>query len=350
MALKSYGFGIVGAGMIARVHAKAISEIAGARLVGVYSPTIPKATAFAQAHHCVAFESLQVLATHDDIDIVCICSPSGFHEEPVIACIREGKHCLIEKPLEVTLAKCDHILAEAEKAKVKVGVIFQSRFNESTRQLKQALESERFGDLVLGDAYVKWYRSPEYYQSASWRGTWERDGGGALMNQGIHTVDLLQWYMGPVTAVHAMSGNIRHKNIEVEDTIVATLHFGNGALGSLECSTAVFPGTFKKIEIMGTSGSAILEESKLVKWDFIHHRPEDELIKAQMLKNETLKGGVSDPADITYLGHKLQIEDMIQAVADNRQPLINGEEGRKSVAIVIAAYESARLDKTVRVG
>ena len=344
---KEFGFGIVGAGTISDVHAKAIQHIPNARLYGVYSITPQKAAAFAQRNHCTAYATLEEMISRPEIDIVCICTPSGLHLEPAAKCIEAGKHCLIEKPLEVTLEKCDRIIEAADKAGVKIGVIFPSRFYEASRQLKEALNGKRFGDLVLGDAYVKWYRSEAYYQSSAWRGTWELDGGGALMNQGIHSVDLLQWYMGPVASVHSVAANVRHKGIEVEDTIVSTLKFANGALGTLECSTAVFPGTLKRIEIMGTTGTAILEESKLIKWEFEEAQPDDEMIRQAMAGDGVVQGGVSNPADISFVGHQRQIEDLMQAITSNRHPLVDGIEGRKSVAIVRAIYESARTGNTV---
>src|SRR5690606_18927297 len=193
-----------------------------------------------------------------------------------------GKHCLIEKPLEITVERCDAIIDAARKAGVKVGVIFPSRFYEASRQLKASLTENRFGNLVLGSAYIKWHRSEAYYASGRWRGTWEYDGGGALMNQGIHSVDLLQWYMGPVESVQAVAANTRHKNIEVEDTIVATLNLENGALGTLECPTAVFPGTLKRIDIMGTEGTAILEEDHFIKWQFEQENSLDDQISNSM--------------------------------------------------------------------
>jgi len=200
----------------------------------------------------------------------------------------------------------------------------------------------------LGDAYVKWNRSAEYYTSGKWRGTWEYDGGGALMNQGIHSVDLLQWYMGSVETVQSVAANIRHKDIEVEDTIVANLKFTSGALGTIECSTAVFPGALKRIEIMGTKGTAILEENNLTKWEFTQPTDEDQRIMQLMAGADISHGGVSDPADISFIGHKNQIEDMMRAVETGSNPLVDGREGRKSVEIVLAIYESARSEKTVR--
>jgi predicted dehydrogenase len=346
MKNKHFGFGIVGAGMISHFHAKAINAIANAQLTGIYSINKSKSDLFAMQHNCTAFGTLDDMLRAPGIDIVCICTPSGIHLDAAIACIEAGKHCLIEKPLEVTLERCDRIIKAAEKAGVKIGVIFPSRFYENSKKLKEALDEKRFGDLVMGDAYVKWSRSPEYYQSAKWRGTWKYDGGGALMNQGIHSVDLLQWYMGPVESVRAVAANIRHKNIEVEDTIVATLKFANGALGTIECSTAVFPGTLKRIEIMGTEGTAILEESNLVKWEFLREKEGDK--NNQLAKSNVSQGGVSDPGDISFVGHQKQIEDMIHAIEGGNDPLVDGQEGRRSVQIVEAIYESARTGQEIK--
>jgi len=344
---RQFGFGIIGAGTISDIHAMAINAIPAAKLYGVYSINKNKSQAFADKYHCTSYDSLQELAADPAIDIVCICTPSGIHLDPAIACIEGGKHCMIEKPLEVTLEKCDQIIEAAQKTGVKVGVIFPSRFYESAKQLKSAIEQNRFGDMVLGDAYVKWSRSEAYYGSAAWRGTWQLDGGGALMNQGIHSVDLLQWYMGPVKSVQAMAANRKHKGIEVEDTVVSTIQFVNGALGTIECSTAVYPGTFKRIEIMGSAGTAILEESNLVKWQFEKGAGDDEKILQSMSASNTSGGGVSNPADISFAGHQRQLEDMMESITTGKEPLVDGVEGRKAVEIVLAIYESARLGRRV---
>jgi UDP-N-acetyl-2-amino-2-deoxyglucuronate dehydrogenase len=348
MGKKNFGFGIVGAGVISHFHAKAIAAIKNAGLVGVYSVNKDKSDQFASQHNCTAYNTLDEMLSCAEIDIVCICTPSGIHLDPAIKSIEAGKHCLIEKPLEVTLPRCDQIIEAAKKTGVKIGVIFPSRFYENSKQLKSAIDEKRFGDLVLGDAYVKWSRSAEYYQSGKWRGTWKYDGGGALMNQGIHSVDLLQWYMGPVEFVQSVAANIRHKDIEVEDTIVSTLKFANGALGTIESSTAIFPGELKRIEIMGTEGTAILEESSLIKWDFAKTKSEDEIINDRIAKATISYGGVSDPADISFVGHQKQIEDMIHSIETGDDPLVDGLEGRKSVEIVLAIYESASTGFQVR--
>jgi UDP-N-acetyl-2-amino-2-deoxyglucuronate dehydrogenase len=343
----TFGFGIIGAGTISDIHASAIRAIPRARLLGVYSITSQKSRAFAARHGCISYDSLEEMLDVPAIDIVCICTPSGMHLEPAVKSLKAGKHCIIEKPLEITLQKCDELIQVAEQLQVMVAVVFPSRFYEPAKQLRRAIEENRFGNLVLGDAYVKWSRSAGYYQSAAWRGTWELDGGGALMNQGIHSVDLLQWYMGPVHSVQAVAANIRHKNIEVEDTIVSTVKYANGALGTIVCSTAVHPGALKQVEIMGTKGTAILQESSLIKWQFEQQSPEDDVIANQMTMAVNSHGGVSNPADISYAGHQKQIEDMIEAVDTGRKPLIDAREGRKSVEIVTSIYESAKSGKMV---
>lgn len=347
MENRQTGFGIVGTGMIAHFHAKAIQQIGNARLVGVYSTTRKKADDFSLQHHCTSYASLEDMLADPGIDILCVCTPSGAHLEPALAGIAAGKHCLIEKPLEITVNRCTRIIDAARESGVKVGVIFPSRFHEASRKIKAAIDSKRFGSLVLGDAYVKWHRTPEYYQSGRWRGTWKYDGGGALMNQGIHSVDLLQWYMGPVRSVQAHAANIRHKDIEVEDTIVASLQFENGALGVIECSTAVFPGSLKRIEILGADGSAILEEDKLIQWEFRHQTPDDQRAMEIEMASSGSSGGAADPSAISYVGHQRQMEDMIEAIHSEAEPFINGEEGRKSVAIIEAIYESARKEEKI---
>lgn len=203
--------------------------------------------------------------------------------------------------------------------------------------------------MVLGSAYVKWSRSEAYYQSAEWRGTWELDGGGALMNQAIHAVDMLQWCMGTVESVQSFTGNIRHKGIEVEDTAVAVLKFTNGALGTIECSTAVYPGALKRMEIMGTSGTVVLEDNDVLKWHFEQEYDNDDQIRNNVpLSSNNARGGVSDPMNISYMGHKRQMEDMIHAIETGNKPLIDGQEAQKSVAIVLAIYKSAQTGKLIR--
>lgn len=346
MKKKQFGFGIVGTGTISHFHARAIADIADAVLLGVYNHNVQKTETFVQTHGGEVYEKLEEMLANPDIDIISICTPSGLHLEPALKSIEAGKHCLIEKPLEVSVKRCDQIIDAANAKGVKVAVVFPSRFYEVNQQLKQAIDEKRFGELVMGGAYVKWSRTPDYYKSANWRGTWRLDGGGALMNQGIHSVDLLQWIMGPVESVQAIAANRKHKNIEVEDTIVAILKFANGALGTIECTTAAFPGFFKRLEIVGNSGSAVLEENSVVKWQMQIETEFDEAFRNKYVANISA-GGVADPAAISHYGHRMQMLDFINAIKTDSEPLVNGIEGRKSVAIVSAIYKSAATGKKI---
>ncbi len=344
---KTIGIGIIGAGLIADFHAQAIQAIPHAQLRGVYNRSQEKAAVFAEKHHCPVFATVEAMADSPDIHLICICTASGAHLEPALVCIAAGKHCLIEKPMEITLERCDQLIEAARKSGVHLGTVFPSRYHEVNQQLKKALEKGRFGSLVIGNAYVKWSRTEAYYQSAPWRGTWQLDGGGALMNQGIHSVDLLRWFMGPVASVHAYVANRRHHEIEVEDTVVASVRFASGALGTIECSTAIHPGAFKRMEVLGTDGSAVVEENNLITWQFRDEEPDDRLIRELHAGKQLSQGGVADPAAISFKGHQAQLEEMIQAIAAHRPPQVGGPEGRKSVAIIRAIYESARSGKEI---
>ena len=191
MSQRPLGFGIWGTGMIAEFHAKALAEIPGARLVAAYNRTPAKAAAFATAHGCAVAPTPEALLADPAVDVVCLCTPSGDHLAPALACIRAGKHVVVEKPLEVTLAKCDELIAAARAAGVTVAGILPRRYVRGSLALKSALDAGRFGPVTLASALIPWWRTQAYYDSAAWRGTYALDGGGALMNQGIHTIDLL---------------------------------------------------------------------------------------------------------------------------------------------------------------
>lgn len=339
-------FGIIGCGMIAAFHSKAIEEIGG-KVVACFDLVPQAAERIAGLTGCKPYSDLKSFLAHPELEIVTIGTPSGAHLEPALAAAAAGKHIIVEKPLEVTLEKCDEIIKACEKAGVVLSTVFHSRFHNSSIRLKKAVDSGRFGRLTLGDAIVKWYRTQEYYDSGAWRGTWELDGGGALMNQAIHTIDLLSWLMGPVKEVTAHTALLGHERIEVEDTAVATVKFENGALGIIEGSTAAYPGYLKRIEISGTKGSAVLEEEDLIKWDFMTTEPEDAEIRELMTSKTSAGGGAADPAAIGHHAHAMLFADVIDAIETGRKPLVDGPEARKSVEIILAIYESAKTGKAI---
>ena len=208
----------------------------------------------------------------------------------------------------------------ATRAGVRLCTIFPSRFTPANLRLKEAIDLGRFGRLTLGDTYVKWWRTQQYYDSGGWRGTWELDGGGALMNQAIHNVDLLYWLMGDVAAITAMTATLAHERIEVEDTAVAALRFKNGALGVIEAATSAYPGLLKRTEIHGDRGSARVEQDDITLWDFQEKVPSDNEVFAAMAGQTGFKAGASDPRGITHIGHRDQLVDFLQAIDDRPRP------------------------------
>ncbi len=341
------GFGIIGTGMIAHFHAQAIAAIPGAELVACYNHTPGRAEAFAQDYRCRAYDNLDEFLDNPAIQIVTICTPSGAHQEPAVAAARAGKHILVEKPLEITLARCDAIIEACAQAGVRLGAILPSRFSAANRALKQAIDAGRFGRLTLGDTYVKWWRTQQYYDSGNWRGTWALDGGGAYMNQAIHNVDLLAWMMGDVAEVIGMTATLAHERIEVEDVGSAIVKFQNGAIGTLQATTAAWPGLLKKTEIHGTQGSAIIEQDDVRLWQFEREDPGDAALRESLAKKSGTTGGASDPKAISFLGHQKQFEDFLHSIHTGTRPAIDGHEGRQSVEIILAIYESAWTGRKV---
>ncbi len=344
----SLGIAIVGTGMISQFHARAIGDVRGAKLVACCDRVTERAEAFAKEVGCTAYDSLEKMLADPAVDAVSVATPSGAHMEPAVAAAKAGKHVIVEKPLEITLQRCDKIIDACKKSGVKLATIFPSRFHDSAVKMKRAVEEGRFGRLTLGDAYVKWFRTQEYYDSGAWRGTWKLDGGGALMNQAVHTVDLLTWLMGPVAEIQAQTATLAHTRIEVEDVATATLRFKNGALGVIEASTAVYPGYLKRIELHGDQGTAVLEEEDIKVWDFAKKTRADAAILKAMQKSRSKGGGAADPSAIGHHGHAMQFRDFVSAIKEDRAPAIDGNEGRRSVEIIVAIYKAAKSGKTVK--
>lgn len=341
------GFAVVGCGMIAGFHARAIGEIAGAKLVGGYSSRLESAEKFVAEYGGTAYRSLDELLADPEVQVVNICTPSGAHLDPAVAAAKAGKHVVVEKPLEITLERCDAIIEACEQAGVRLITIFPSRFSGANIALKQAIDAGRFGRLTLGDTYVKWWRSQEYYDGGGWRGTWALDGGGAYMNQAIHNVDLIYWLMGDVAEVAAITGTLAHERIEVEDTGVAAVRFANGAIGTIAATTSAFPGLLKRTEIHGDEGSAIVEQDTVKLWQFAEESPDDAATLKEFGETSVSSGGAGDPKAISHLGHRLQLEDLIRSIETGALPAVDGREGRKSVEIILAIYESNRSGKRV---
>jgi UDP-N-acetyl-2-amino-2-deoxyglucuronate dehydrogenase len=334
-------FAVLGVGMVADFHRQAIEQNAsdGARLVAVGHHD---ASRFEQIGRrfgvpCVSGEDL---FARPDVDVVCICTPSGQHAEQAIAAARAGKHVLAEKPMALNLADADAMVSACEAAAVKLGVVFQRRTELLSRKIKAAIEAGDFGELTLGAVTLPYYRSQEYYDQGGWRGTWAQDGGGVLMNQGIHLIDLLVWFMGDPIEVQARVGTLRHE-IEVEDTLAATLRFANGALGTITATTTAAPGFPARLELYGTRGGVQVEGESVRSWQLADS--ENATVEPPRAAETAKAGSGADPRDISAAGHAAVLGDFISALREDRAPAINGREGRRSLGTVCSIYRSAGL-------
>jgi len=334
--------------MIGEFHGQAIETLANARLVAVCDSVEAKAAAFAKRHGCKAYTDLADLLADEAVDVVTVATPSGAHAEPAIAAAQAGKHAIVEKPLEITLDRIDRMIEAHDKAGTTLGGVFNGRFSVAAQRIRGAVEAGRFGRLTFGMAYGPWWRDQAYYDEGGWKGTKQWDGGGALMNQGIHTVDLLQWMMGPVASVRACAATLAHVRIEVEDTVAATVEFASGALGTIAFATSMWPGHFRLLEIGGDRGTAAMTDEKLLFWRFAEETPEDDKIRRELLELPTVSAGASSPsAGMTAELHRANFAEFLEAVEQRRPPLVSGPEARKAVEIVLAVYESARTGRPV---
>ena len=335
--------GVIGAGMIAPIHAQAIRATEGAQLVGVMDGGSGRARTIAAECEPRASDDLESFIAREDIDVVTVATPSGAHLDAALLAARYGKHCLVEKPMEISPQRIDRMIDAHDKAGTALGGIFNTRYSDGALQLKAALSSGRFGRLTLASAMGPWWRDQSYYDSSNWKGTWALDGGGALMNQGIHSVDLLQWLVGaPVVAVSGAIATLAHEGIETEDTAVAQLKFANGALGTVACTTSVWPGHFRTLTIAGDAGTAVLADGNLLQWQFRQEVVGDAALRERLLRLPGAGVGASDPAaGIDASGHQACLEDFLAALRGARAPQVDGIEARKAVAIICAVYESA---------
>lgn len=340
----TYGFAVIGCGLISQFHIGAINEIDDAVLVGVYDQDQAAAEGIAEKYKVRCYRSFQEAVSDPAVDVVCICTPSYLHASMAYRAVEAGKAVLVEKPLALKLEECDKLIDLAEQKGVQIGVVSQLRFSPAIGKVKKALEEGTLGRLTRADLYMKYYRSQEYYDRGGWRGTLEKDGGGALMNQGIHGVDLLRYLAGPVESIYALSATRVH-DIEVEDTLTAAVSFQNGAQGVIEASTGDWPGAPRRLELNGECGVIILEEDRIVKWEV-----EGETGFSQYEQNCPRMESFRNPEKIDTYGHICQIQNFISALRGETELLVNAQEGRKALEIVLGAYASAETGKVIRMG
>lgn len=344
-------FGIVGCGVIGPTHAEAITSLPNAELVAVVDIVPEKAQQLAEKYHAKAYTDLQTMLDSEQLDVVDVCTPSGLHGEHACQIMRAGSHVIVEKPMEISHERIAEMLQVQRETDRKMAVISQHRFDEASNQLHQLIEQKAFGRLVMGNAAIPWWRSQKYYDSGAWRGTWALDGGGVLMNQSIHSIDVLQWLMGHVKSIQAYTNTLVH-TMETEDTAAALLRFENGALGTIVATTGAYPGVTTRIEIFGDKGSGVIENDRLGYLHLASDDTEEVGPYGGAAKNKealpSKQATASDPAALQSVTHALQIEDMIRAIQENGTPLVDGEAARHPVEIILGIYESARTGKEVK--
>ena len=329
---KKIGFGVIGTGNIAKFHAQCIDKIPNAKLLGVLSKTESRALDIAVNFRAPVFWEIEKLISHPEIDVICVCNESGLHGATIAKIAKAGKHILCEKPLETTVEKIDRIAEVVKSTGIQLACVFQNRENPEYKKLKTFVESGSLGKILLCQTSINWYRPPTYYEG-SWRGTKALDGGAALINQGIHTIDLMLDLMGEVALVSGLVDTLHHQ-IEGEDVAVAALKFKRGALGTLSGGTALFPGEPESITIYGTLGNVVFRGGKIVSSTV------SSIHKALTASDEDPGSGASDPMSITDQFHIAAIEDFMDAIRHDRVPKVNIDEAKKSVALINAIYQS----------
>jgi UDP-N-acetyl-2-amino-2-deoxyglucuronate dehydrogenase len=336
----TFHIGLIGGGNITETHARAARAIPGVEIAAIHGTNAEKIARLCHEYGGTPYQDFDAFLNHRPMNLVIIGSPSGLHATQGIAAARRGLHVLTEKPIEISTARADALIEAAKQSKVKLGVIFQDRMKPHIRQLKNWLEQGLLGRPLMVNARVKWYRPPEYYANSRWRGTFALDGGGALINQGVHTVDLLLWLLGDVARVQARTATLLHK-IEVEDTAAAILEFSSGALGILHATTAAYPGYPRRVEISGTEGTVILEHDRIIAANLRSAPAALESVSLDENQSAT-SAAVTD-----FRGHQAVVEDFLQAIQQNRAPACDGLEGRRSLALIEAIYRAAKTPDRV---
>ena len=333
-------FGIIGYGAIGRTHAQVIEGLPGAKLTAIATRSPDKARAAGEKHTCAFYTDYREMLKREDIDIVTICTPAALHLPMALDAAAAGKHCIVEKPIEINEERSLRIIEAFDRRGLTLSVIFQHRFDPASRSLKDAVDRGALGKLHYGTAKTIWFRDEDYYRATQWRGAWDGDGGGALMNQAIHSIDLLQYLMGPVEAVCGKYDTLYHREIETEDIGVALLRFKSGAIGVVEGMTLAWPGLYSEVGVFGQLGSAGIRNDALEHYSFKAGKdPQFEAL---------LEQGKEDPS--RHPSFVRQYEDVMDAVEHGRPPLVTGQEGLKPVRLIMGIYESSRKNEWVTIG
>jgi UDP-N-acetyl-2-amino-2-deoxyglucuronate dehydrogenase len=344
MGNKTYNLGIIGAGNISKLHAGVANETPGLKVAAISDIDESRAKALADVYGCAYYTDYHKMLESDQIDIVSVCTPSSLHAQIGIEAANAGKHLIIEKPLDVTLEKVDSILEACEKNGVTLCPIVQHRFDEDVMIIKEALESGKMKKVLFGACNVKWWRDQNYYDQGGWRGTWKYDGGGALMNQSIHYIDLLIHLIGPIEEIHGRCATLGHERMETEDIAVATLKFKNGALGFIEGTTIAYPGLETALDIYTENGTIRIKDDHIVLWECKEDTGVDYKVKPVVTGT-----GSARPMDISSASHQRQFADMVAALNEGRKPMVDGYDVRKTIEAILTIYESSRTGKNIKI-
>lgn len=333
------GFGLLGAGLIAPFHAKAIQASSECRLVAAADRDAARLEKFTAEFGCKGYSSLEAMLADPEIQVVNILTPNHLHFDAVLAAARAGKHVLVEKPPAMSLAEVNGMVAAGAENNVKIGVVLQCRTRKAVQAIRKAIAEGRFGRILHADTYMKWFRSAEYYASDAWRMS-RRSGAGVTIQQAFHYIDLLQYLAGPVGRVHARMNNLAHPDLELEDTLLAFVDYRSGAMGVVQASTAMWPGTDLRIEINGENGTAIIVGERMATWKFRDERPEDEEIRN--IGSSAAATGARGAADLGFHDHMVLIEDMVCAIRQNREPIVTLSSVLPTLEWALAMYKSAK--------
>ncbi len=344
MAGEPVGFGLLGTGLVAPFHAKSLRNSSKAGLVAVADKDRARAEKFAKEYDCKCFDSLDALLACPGVEVINVLTPNHAHFDAVIAAANAGKHVLVEKPPAMSLRETDEMIATCRRSNVKFGVVLQCRVRKAIQAIKRAISAGRFGRILQADAYMKWFRSEDYYFSDPWRSS-RASGAGVTVQHAFHYIDLLQYLVGPAKSVEARMSNLQHPKVDLEDTLVGLIDFESGAHGLIEASTAFWPGTDVRIEVNGENGTAIMAGERMTTWKFRVDQPEDEEIRRY--GSETVATAASGPADFAFHDHQVVIDDMADAIWGDRDPIIPAESTRPTLEIVLGMYRSAASDTKV---
>ena len=336
-----FGFGLIGAGLVSAFHGDAINAVEEAELVACTDFNTERLETFCAEKGCEAAESMEAMFADERIDVINVLTPNAYHAQCAIPAMEAGKHVIIEKPPEMTLQKVDQMIAARDANDVKCAISLQVRFRKPIEAIKAAIESGRFGKLLHGDAYMKWFRATDYYLMDDWRSKRE-EGAGVTIQHAFHYIDLLHHLMGEVDSVRAQMYNLAHPEVELEDTLLAFIDYSNGAKGVVQGSTALWPGTDVRIEINGENGTAVMQGERIVVWDFRDEQPDDDDIRS--VGSEETKTAAGGAADFAYFEHMYMVEDMLNAIKTGGSPRVTLESSRGSLELALAMYKSADSD------